>query len=107
MAVRIVWDDDGFQQVLRQRGMQAALREVAEIALTFARASAPVESGRYLRSLHIESAIYLARRGPRPAREVVADVPYAEPVEDRHHVLGRTLSALAAQGLGVRRHRDD
>lgn len=69
-----------------QHGVEAALEAEAEERLARAQANAPVVSGDYKRSLHIETG-----HTDRMVKRVVADVPYAMLVEADHGVLTRAL----------------
>lgn len=67
-------------------GVEAKLEEQAQEALSRAQSSAPVESGAYRDSLHIET-----EHTDRMVKRVVADVPYALVVEANTGNLARSL----------------
>lgn len=67
-------------------GVGALLDREAEKVLANARDSAPVRTGRYKRSLHIETD-----HTDRTRRAIVADVPYGFIVEADHGTLSRAL----------------
>lgn len=67
-------------------GVRAALQAEAEKVLSNAKANAPVLSGAYQSSLHIEEA-----HTDRLVLRVVADVPYAAAVEANDGTLARSL----------------
>jgi hypothetical protein len=75
-------------------GMAGVLQSDAAKVLSRAQALAPVESGDYKRSLHIETG-----HTDRMVVRVVADVrkkgkfPYGLMVEREHHVLAKALAA--------------
>lgn len=67
-------------------GVEALLDAQAEESASRARASAPVDSGEYLASIHVETD-----RTDRMVKRVVADVPYAMVVEANTGTLARSL----------------
>lgn len=67
-------------------GVEALLEAKAQTALARAQASAPVASGAYRESLHVETD-----RTDRMVKRVVADVPYALVVEANTGNLARSL----------------
>lgn len=88
MAARVRINGKGVQELLASSGVRRHLRGRAERVLSVAKGSAPVESGAYAASLHVEDAVT-----DRPVSRVVADVPYATSVESRHRTLGSALDA--------------
>lgn len=70
-------------------GVEALLEAAAQKALSAAQGSAPVESGTYRDSLHIETA-----HTDRIVKRVVSDVPYALVVEANTGNLARSLDAV-------------
>jgi hypothetical protein len=87
----------GLDAILIGPGMYAALEAAGQRAADWARANAPVGSppdphpGRYKASIRVVRATSF--RGKRAAVHVVADAPYADQVETKHHVLSRALDA--------------
>lgn len=69
-------------------GVEAMLESAAQGALSAAQANAPVRSGAYRDSLHIETD-----HTDRMVKRVVADVDYAMVVEANTGVLARSLDA--------------
>lgn len=67
-------------------GVEALLEAKAQEVLARAQASAPVASGAYRESLHIETD-----RTDRMVKRVVADVPYALVVEANTGNMARSL----------------
>lgn len=67
-------------------GVEAMLEGKAQEVLARAQASAPVASGAYRESLHVETD-----RTDRMVKRVVADVPYALVVEANTGNLARSL----------------
>lgn len=67
-------------------GVEALLEAKAQEVLARAQASAPVASGAYRESLHVETD-----RTDRMVKRVVADVPYALVVEANTGNLARSL----------------
>ena len=77
MSVRFKLNSRGIQDILDGgQGVEAELDAVAERFAANARASAPVESGDYRDSIHVETD-----HTDRMVKRVVADVPYAMVVE--------------------------
>lgn len=69
-------------------GVDSQLHQRAESALSSAQSTAPVATGAYRDSLHIEED-----HTDRLVVRVVADVPYAMIVEADHGTLARALGA--------------
>lgn len=67
-------------------GVDSLLESEANAVLSRAQGNAPVDTGAYRASLHIESD-----HTDRMVKRVVADVPYAFVVEAKHGVLGKSL----------------
>lgn len=85
---KIRMNSSGMRAFLRSAAVGSALRPPAERIASAARASAPVETGAYRDSIHVESATT-----DRVVARVVADVPYARVVEARTGTLARALGA--------------
>lgn len=90
----------GLARYLRQeRLLGAALRAQAEKGAAAARAAAPVDSGAYRNSIHVENA-GITDRGRSTARQtvdIVADINYAADVEFRrgsNRPLGAAVDAV-------------
>jgi hypothetical protein len=84
---RVKINHRGIAELLKGSAAEKACRPEAEKALERAKAAAPVVSGDYQRSLHIEEVEHPTRKVWR----VVADVAYAMKVEADHGTLGRSL----------------
>lgn len=69
-------------------GVDALLHQAASQVLSAAQSAAPVESGEYQASLHVEED-----RTDRLVVRVVADAPHALVVEARDGVLARAIDA--------------
>lgn len=76
----------GIAELLNGEAAERACRPLAEKALAAAQAGAPVKSGDYRASLHIEEATT-----DRKVFRVVADVPHAAAVEADTGNLARSL----------------
>jgi len=90
-SARVVLNSTGVESILSAPGVQDELNRRAEAVAAAARSTAPVVTGAYRDSIHVES-------GPSPidgrARAIVtADVFYADFVEARTGNLARALSA--------------
>lgn len=70
-----------------QHGVDSLLEAEANAILSRAQSNAPVDTGAYRSSLHIESD-----RTDRMVKRVVADVDYALVVEAEHGVLAKAMS---------------
>lgn len=77
-----------FREVLNSGGTRAFVTERAARVLAQAKSQAPVDTGAYQASLHIEQATT-----DRAVARVVASVPYAHIVEARSGVLARSIDA--------------
>lgn len=87
---RVKLIDSGMRALLSDPGVAADLASRAESVAEAARASAPVETGAYRDSIHVE-----ADHTDRVVARVVADVPYATRVEAGHGTLTSALDAAA------------
>ena len=67
-------------------GVEAKLATEAERIAAAARAAAPVDTGAYRASIHVETD-----RTDRMRKRVIADVPYALVVEAEHGPLGKAI----------------
>lgn len=88
MQMVFVPNFEGMADLLRSDGVLEEMERRAEDVLGAADDFAPDVTGRYRRSLEVES--YVANRA---TARVVADVPYALSVEFDHRPLGRALDA--------------
>ena len=84
--IRVRMNSGGAQALLNSGSVRAKLTELAGGVLSAARSSAPVATGAYRNSLHIEQD-----STDRVAVRVVADVDHAWIVEADHGVLARAL----------------
>ena len=89
---RIQLDSDGIEELLHSDSVRAELTARAERALAQAQSTAPVATGDYRDSLHIEQATT-----DRAVVRVVADVPYAWAVEAETGNLSRALDAAGGE----------
>lgn len=87
MARNVRMNIKGLREVLKSTEMQAALQDVAEPIASRARSAAPVASGEYRDSIHVEVEVH---RNVAVAR-VVADAPHALLVEAKTGNLARAL----------------
>ena len=87
MATRVKLNHSGMAELLKGSVADNACRPEAEKALARAQSSAPVKSGDYKASLHIEEVTHPSRKVYR----VVAGVPYAMKVEADHGTMARSL----------------
>lgn len=85
---RVQLNHPGMAALLRSSGVAGEMHRRAESALGAAQAAAPVASGAYRASLHVEDVTT-----DRAVSRVVADVPYALVLEARLRVLGRSIDA--------------
>jgi hypothetical protein len=86
MAATFRLDHGGMRALLRSPGVRADLQRRAESVASAARAAAPVQSGAYRNSIHVQSDTT-----DRAVARVVATVPYAVEVEFDTRTLGRAL----------------
>lgn len=84
---RLKLNRKGVEDLLKGSAAEDACRPKAEAAVGRARASAPVASGAYRASIHVEEVMHPTRKVFR----VVADVPYALVVEADTGNLARSL----------------
>lgn len=85
---RVKLNSAGMAALLSDPGVGRDLQARAEAVAEAARASAPVETGGYRDSIHVEAA-----HTDRVVARVVADVPYATQVEASHGTLTAALDA--------------
>jgi len=87
MAGNIVLNHEGIQEYLDgKHGVERVLEGEAEERLQRARTNAPVDTGAYRDSLHIETV-----HTDRMVKRIVADVDYALEVEANTGNLARSL----------------
>lgn len=86
--VKVTLRPDGMKALLNDPGVAAEVHRRAEAVAARARASAPVASGAYRDSIHVQDA-----RTDRAVARVVASVPYALLVESKTGNLTRALDA--------------
>lgn len=75
--IQVDFDENFFDEVLNCAPVRAMVDAAANKALAEAKATAPVDTGAYRDSLHIEHR----QSGHRQVAEVVADCPHAMGVE--------------------------
>lgn len=85
MASRYTSSSAGWRRVLRSQGVQDATGAAAERRAALARSIAPVLTGEYRASIHVEP-------GPDGGSRIVADSDHAIYVEAQDNVLGRAIS---------------
>lgn len=85
---RFIFKGSGVEAILNSSETRSLLTGKAESVLSAAQSSAPVASGDYQRSLHLEQT-----STDRAVTRVVADVPYAGVVEANTGCLARALDA--------------
>lgn len=87
-SIRYKQNSAGIKELLNSGGTRDMLTGMAGSVLSAAQSSAPVASGDYRNSLHLEQDTT-----DRAVVRVVADVPYAGLVEANTGNLGRALDA--------------
>lgn len=85
---KFTFKGSGVEEILNSSDTRSLLTDKAESVLSAAQSSAPVSSGDYQRSLHLEQD-----STDRAVVRVVADVPYAAVVEANTGNLARSLDA--------------
>jgi hypothetical protein len=83
----------GLRAMLKDSSVELDLERRMERVLAVARANAPVDSGAYRNSLHVETVEHPSRVVVR----VVADVDYAMVLESRYGILSRALDAAGGR----------
>lgn len=92
MAVEVTLSSAGVRELLRDPGVARAVAEAAEKVAAAARASAPVQTGEYRDSIHVDSD-----NSPidgRARSRVIADAPHALIVESNTGNLARALGSI-------------
>jgi Bacteriophage HK97-gp10, putative tail-component len=89
MPRKLKLNEAGIRELLKSDKVRDMLIPRAERVLAAAEANAPVVTGTYKRSLHIE----VAAHPTRVVVQVVADAPHAHLVEADHGVLSRARDA--------------
>lgn len=90
---RVDLNDAGMEALLHDPGVTADLEARMARALQQAQATAPVATGAYRDSLHVE----VVQHPSRSVVRVVSDVDYAMTVEAAHGVLARALDAAGGE----------
>lgn len=85
---RVTLNHAGMAELLKSAGVRAEMTRRAESVASAARSRAPVESGTYRDSIHVEQATT-----DRAVARVVADAPYALLVEANTRTLGSSIDA--------------
>jgi len=85
---KVTLNHSGVESLLGAPGVRAKCREEAERVAAAARSSAPVDTGEYRASIHVESDTT-----DRAVERVVADAPHAMIVEANTGNLARALSS--------------
>lgn len=86
--VRIKLKSSGMEAMLKSAGVRSQLDGPAEAVLAAAIADAPVKTGNYRDSLHIEDDTT-----DRAVKRIVASAPHAHLVEAQSGTLARALDA--------------
>ena len=89
---RVRLNHQGMGELLVSKGVRDMLTERMDRVAAKAKADAPVTSGGYQRSIHVEQDTT-----DRAAVRVVADAPYAMRVEASHGILSRALDAAGGE----------
>lgn len=87
--VTIEFNEDFFDEVLNSAQVRALVDLAAERVVAQAKATAPVRTGAYRDSIHVQHT----QAAHRQVAEVVADVPYGIFVESRTGNLARAAKA--------------
>ncbi|MDF2990798.1 MAG: Bacteriophage HK97-gp10, putative tail-component [Microbacterium sp.] len=88
-----VFFDDALDEIARSAGVRELVTDAADTVRDIARADAPVATGEYRDSIHVEVA-----EGPDGVvATVVADVRHAMIVESREGTLARALGKAASR----------
>lgn len=85
----IIWDDQATGSLLKLPVIKSMCDKEAKAVAETAKRLAPVKTGQYRESIHVDAV----ERKDRPAYFVAAEVPYALLVEARHGVLKRAMLA--------------
>lgn len=93
MPVRVDLVGKGMRELLGDPGVAVFLHERADLVAAAAKATAPVETGDYMRSIHVEEH---REASNRVVARVVAGTDHCFEVEARHGTLGRALDAARA-----------
>jgi hypothetical protein len=96
--IRYVKDIAGTRKLMTSPQMQALLVARAEAGAAHARSIAPRQSGDYADSIKVTSRRRGGPRNNRAEARITATVPYANDVEVRHRVLGRTVDVIERGG---------
>lgn len=88
MATRVTLNSAGVAALLRSRGVDQALEILARRVEARAKATAPVETGEYRDSIHVETRL----RG-RVVKRIGSGVDHARVVEAKTGNLARALDA--------------
>lgn len=93
MPSRVKLSRQGMRDLLNDGSVISDLERRMNRALAVARANAPVDSGDYRASLHLETV----RHPSRPVVRVVSDLDYAMVVESNTGNLSRALDAAGGR----------
>lgn len=85
--------DDALDEIARSAGVRALVTDSADTVADIARADAPVASGEYRDSIHVE----VTQADEGTVATVVADVRHAMIVESREGTLARALGKAASR----------
>lgn len=86
-GVKVKLNSRGMEELLKGEAADGACRPIAEAGVERAQANAPVASGEYQASIHLEEVMHPTRKVFR----VVADAPHAMAVEARTGNIARSL----------------
>jgi ABC-type uncharacterized transport system YnjBCD ATPase subunit len=88
------WNEGFFSKILTSPGVTSIVRDEAEETAAAARAAAPVDTGAYRDSIHVE----VVQTAYRSVARVVASDPKALLLESKYGVLSRALGRVVGHG---------
>lgn len=86
-GIKIHFNQEFFNTILKEPGVDQLCREKAMQALDIAAATAPVDTGEYRNSLAVEHVEFQYRN----AWQVTNDCDHAMEVESKHHTLANAM----------------
>lgn len=95
-AVRYQRNSAGLAEILMSQQVGDHMVTVAEAGIAFVQTIAPRKTGRYAESMVVAPGAD-AFPSPRRVASIVATVPYAYKVEQRHGTLGKVVDAIESQ----------
>lgn len=88
------WNEDFFRDVLKSPEVTGIVRAKGEETAAAARSAAPVETGAYRDSIHLE----MVETQTRVVARVIASDPKATLLESEYGVLSRALGGVVGHG---------